>query len=76
MVKIITGPTKGRTAHIVDMHPNGYYYLMEIIPGSHALPTAQVQHPEGVVILIEMAMEYLNVDWPWSGSVWVWALFS
>ena len=60
----------------MDMHPNGYYYLMEIIPGSHALPTAQVQHPEGVVILIEMAMEYLNVDWPWSGSVWVWALFS
>ena len=34
---------------------------MEIIPGSHALPTAQVQHPEGAEILIEMAMMYLNV---------------
>ena len=34
---------------------------MEIIPGSHALPTAQVQHPEGAEILVEMAMQYLNV---------------
>ena len=61
MVKIITGPSKGRTARVVDMRPNGYYYLMEIIPGSHALPTAQVQHPEGAEILVETAMQYLNV---------------
>ena len=45
----------------MDIHPNSYYHIIEITPGSHALPTAQVQHPEGVEIIIEMAMMYLNM---------------
>ena len=45
----------------MDIHPNGYYHIIEITPGSHTLPTAQVQHPEGADIIIEMAMMYLNV---------------
>lgn len=61
MVKVIAGPSKGRTARVMDMRPNGYYYLAETIPGSHALPTAQIQHPDGAEILIETAVKYLNL---------------
>ena len=60
-VKVIWGPLKGKPAWIVDIHPNGYYTLREIIAGepSH-IDTAQVEYSNETSIHPQMVIKYLN----------------
>ena len=61
-VKVIRGPSKGKPAWVVDIHPNGYYTLRELIAREHPhIDTAQVEYPDETSIHTHMVIKYLNV---------------
>ena len=52
---------KGKPAWVVDICPNGYYTLREIIAGEPArIDTAQVEYSDETGIHTQIARKYLN----------------
>ena len=60
-VEVIRGPLKGKPAWVVDIRPNGYYTLREIIAGEPSrIDTAQVEYSDETGIHTQIARKYLN----------------
>ena len=61
-VKVIWGPSKGKPAWVVDICPNGYYTLRELIAGECPhIDTAQVEYLDETGIHTQTVIKYLNV---------------
>lgn len=60
-VEIIRGPSKGKTAWVVDICPNGYCTLKEIIAGERPrIETVQVGYLDETGTHTQTVIKYLN----------------
>ena len=60
-VEIIWGPSKGKTTWVVDIHPNGYYTLKEIIARERPrIETVLVGYLDETGTHTQMVIKYLN----------------
>ena len=60
-VEIIRGPSKGKTAWVVDIRPNGYCTLKEIIAGEHPhIEMVQVGYLDETGTHTQTVIKYLN----------------